>query len=93
MQTIIANLDPYEFKLNNGEVLKLSIESCEIKPGKVNSQIDVKERKIFPSEARLRAVSYTANCSMTLAWSRNGKRQMPIDFDLGPIPAMIRVSS
>jgi DNA-directed RNA polymerase beta subunit len=93
MRLILQNLEPYEFELINGERLKVSIENCEIKPPRVTAQIDVKEKRIFPAEARQRAVTYTGNCSMSLAWSKNGSKQGLIDFDLGPIPIMIRVSA
>lgn len=91
MKDVINSLQPYEFELLNGEKLKVSIESCTIAPPRVGTQIDVKERKIFPAEARQRAVTYTGTCEMTLAWSKNDKRQSSIDFDLGAIPVMIRV--
>lgn len=92
MKDVINSLQPYEFELLNGEKLKVSIENCEIAPPRVGNQIDVRERRIFPSEARQRAVTYAGTCVMTLAWSVNDKRQVPIEFDLGPIPVMVRVS-
>lgn len=92
LKTVIKNMQPYEFELLNGEKLSIAIEDCSITPPRVTSQIDVKERRIFPSEARQRAVTYTGNCTMTLGWQKNGARQPSIDFDLGPIPIMIRVS-
>lgn len=91
MQTILDRIEPYEFELVNGEKIKVNIESCEITPPRINAQIDLKERRVFPSESRQRSVTYTGNCSMTLGWSKNGTRQAPIDFDLGPIPIMVRV--
>jgi DNA-directed RNA polymerase beta subunit len=92
MRLVLKNLEPYEFELINGDRLKVNVENCEIKPPKVNSQIDVVERRIFPAESRQRAVTYTGNCTMTLGWIHNGTRQGSIDFDLGPMPIMIRVS-
>lgn len=92
MKTVIGSIDPYEFELVNGEKMKVVIEECSIAPPRVTSQIDVKERRIFPSEARQRAVTYTGNCTMTLGWFKNNVRQPSIDFDLGPIPVMVRVS-
>lgn len=92
MKTVIDSIKPYEFELVNGEKLKVVIEECSIKPPRVTNQIDVKERRIFPAEARQRAVTYTGNCTMTLGWSKNGQRQPSIDFDLGPVPVMVRVS-
>ena len=92
LKTVIENIQPFEFELVNSEKIKLTIEECSITPPRVTSTIDVKERRIFPSEARQRAVTYSGNCSMTLGWFKNGARQTSIDFDLGPIPVMIRVS-
>lgn len=92
MKTVIKSLEPFEFELINGEKFKIRIDDCTVTPPKVNMQIDVKERRIFPSECRQRAVTYSGNCTMTLSWSKNGSEQLPIEFDLGPIPMMIRVS-
>lgn len=91
MKDVLDSLQPYEFELLNGEKLKVSVENCEIAPPRVGNQIDVKERRIFPAEARQRAVTYSGTCVMTLGWSVNDKRQVPIEFDLGAIPVMIRV--
>lgn len=91
---MLENIQPYEFELANGEKLKILIEDIVIEPPRVNlTQIDVRERRIFPAEARQRAVTYSGTCKMSLGWSKNGIRQASIDFDLGPIPVMIRVSS
>ena len=92
METILKNIKPYEFELINGEKIKLQIESCVISPPRINTQIDLKERRVFPSEFRQRSVTYTGNCSMTVSWSKNDSRQASLDFDLGPIPIMVRVS-
>lgn len=92
MQNILKAIEPYQFELNNGEKIKVNIDSCEITPPRVNAQIDLKERRIFPCEARQRSVTYAGNCTMTLGWSKNDVRMVPIDFDLGPIPVMVRVS-
>lgn len=92
MKTVLDSIEPYEFELNNGEKFKIVIEDCSISAPRVTTQIDVKERRIFPSEARQRAVTYTGNCSMTLGWHKNGVKQASIDFDLGPVPLMVRVS-
>lgn len=91
MQTILKRIEPYEFELVNGEKIKVSIESCEITPPRINAQIDLKERRVFPSESRQRSVTYTGNCLMQLAWSKNGIKQPAIEFDLGAIPIMVRV--
>lgn len=91
MKDVLKNIQPYEFELINGEKLKVVIEECNITLPKVSSQIDVKERRIFPAESRQRAVTYSGNCTMVLGWYKNETRQASIDFDLGPIPVMIRV--
>lgn len=97
MRLILDNLDPYEFELNNGDRLKVKVENCEISPARLNT-IPVTnsdkepELRIFPAEARQRAITYTGNCIMTLAWSKNGHKNASIDFDLGPMPVMVRVS-
>lgn len=93
IKTILQSIKPYEFELSNGEKLKVKIEDISIAKPRVSQQIDVKERRIFPAEARQRAVTYCGNCTMTLAWWKNGGKQTSVEFDLGPIPLMIRVSS
>lgn len=93
MKKVLESIHPYEFELSNGEKLKVVIEEVVIDPPRVpTSQIDVIERRIFPAEARQRAVTYTGNCKMTLGWYKNEVRQASIDFDLGAVPVMIRVS-
>jgi DNA-directed RNA polymerase beta subunit len=92
MQSILDSLDPYEFELVNGEKIKVNIETCEITAPKITTQIDVYDRRIFPAEARQRAITYAGNCTMTLQWSKNDVKQAPIEFDLGAIPVMIRVN-
>jgi DNA-directed RNA polymerase beta subunit len=89
---MLEGLKPYEFELSNGEKLKVLIEDVSIAKPRVTQQIDVKERRIFPAEARQRAVTYSGNCTMTLGWWKSGKKQSSVEFDLGPIPLMIRVS-
>ncbi|CRK88797.1 CLUMA_CG002625, isoform A [Clunio marinus] len=90
IQTVIANIDPFEFELSNGEKIKIRIENCSIAKPQINQQIDVKERRFFPAEARQRAVTYGGNCLMTLAWTKNDVNQGTLDFDLGQAPIMIR---
>jgi DNA-directed RNA polymerase I subunit RPA2 len=92
LKQVINSLDPHEFELTNGEKLKVFVEEVNITQPKVGSQIDVKERRIFPAESRQRHVTYAGNCSMTLGWYKNGNKQPSLDFDLGQIPLMIRVS-
>lgn len=92
MDTVIESLQPFEFELLNGDKMKVAIEACLITPPRVSTQIDVRERRIFPSESRQSAKTYAGNCDMKLKWYKNGKRQASIDFDLGPIPVMVRVS-
>lgn len=91
MKDVLTSIQPYEFELLNGEKLKVFIESCSISPPRVSQQIDVRERRIFPAEARQRAVTYTGNCTMTLGWYKNERKQPSLDFEMGPVPIMIRV--
>jgi DNA-directed RNA polymerase beta subunit len=93
MQDILNNLDPHEFELINGEQIKVSIENCEIKAPRVVIPIDATEKRVFPAEARQRATTYTGNCTITIQWSKNKSRMGSLEFDLGMIPIMIRVST
>lgn len=91
IKTVLKSIQPYEFELTNGEKLKVIIEDISIAKPRVSQQIDVKERRIFPAEARQRAVTYSGNCTMNLGWWKNGAKQASVEFDLGPIPLMVRV--
>lgn len=91
MADVLRNLEPHEFELINGERIKVNIESCDIKPPRISTHVDVKEQRIFPAEARQRSITYTGSCTITLGWVKNHTRMGSIDFDLGPIPIMIRV--
>lgn len=92
IQNVLENLNPYEFELQNGEKLKLVIENCSISEPRVPGiQIDVRERKIFPTECRQRASTYSGKCTLTLGWYKNDAKQASIDFEMGDIPVMVKV--
>jgi hypothetical protein len=50
IQTVLKSIKPFEFELSNGDKLKVFIEECNVSPPRISQQIDVKERKIFPSD-------------------------------------------
>lgn len=90
----IKNIVPVNFELTNGDRIQLLMEECIISPPAVplGSTIS-KERRIFPSECRQRAVSYTGMCSVRIGWSVNGLKQPSVNRDIGEIPIMLKSSA
>lgn len=92
IRNVLENLDPYEFEIQNGEKLKLVIENCSIsEPTVPITHVHVRERKIFPTECRQRASTYSGKCTLSLGWYKNDIKQPSIDFEMGEIPVMVKV--
>jgi DNA-directed RNA polymerase I subunit RPA2 len=87
----LSKLNPLEFELPNGEKLFLQIEDCFISNPEVRAElIDVFNKKIYPTECRQRASTYSGMVTLSLAWTKNGQQQPSVSFDLGEIPAMVK---
>lgn len=87
------NIHPVEFEIQNGERVKLFVESITISPPQVPATyIAAKNKKVYPSECRQRACTYSGACSVGVGWSVNGVRRPTIDKSMGEIPIMLRVN-
>lgn len=92
LQDCVKNIYPVEFEITTGERIKLFIENITIvSPQVPQTAITVKTKKIYPSECRQRASTYSGNCTVTVGWSVNGMSKAPIDKNMGDIPIMLRV--
>ncbi|XP_053694116.1 DNA-directed RNA polymerase I subunit RPA2 [Sabethes cyaneus] len=88
---MIRNLEPVEFELPNKNRVRLRITSCSIaKPTVPISQLNVREKRIFPSECRQRSENYSGMCTITIDWEVDGQPRPPITRDVGPLPIMLR---
>lgn len=88
----VKNIYPIEFELVPGERVKLFVENISIGTPHVPATcITVRNKKIFPSECRQRACSYTGPCTVTVGWSVNGAPRAPVDKQMGEIPIMLKV--
>lgn len=88
----VKSILPIEFELVPGERVKLHIEGITINAPQVPvSCITAKNKKIYPSECRQRAGSYTGACTVTVGWSVNGVPRAPVDKLMGDVPIMLRV--
>lgn len=88
------NIFPVEFEIPGGDRIKLYIESISIASPQVPSScITVRQKKIYPSECRQRASTYSGLCSVGVGWSVNGVPRPIVDKPMGEIPIMLRVSS
>lgn len=88
----VKNIQPIEFELIPGERVKLFIENISIGAPQVPATcITVRNKKIYPSECRQRACSYTGPCTVTVGWAVNGAPRAPVDKHMGEIPIMLKV--
>lgn len=93
LQDCVKNICPIEFEIIGGERIRLHIENITITPPQAPAScITVKNKKIYPSECRQRAGTYTGPCTVTVGWSVNGVPRAPIDKSMGEVPIMLRVS-
>lgn len=89
----VKNIHPVEFELTPGERVSLFVENITIAEPQVPATcITVRNKKIYPSECRQRASSYTGLCTVTVGWTVNGVPRAPIDKQMGEIPIMLKVS-
>lgn len=87
------NIYPVEFEIPSGDRVKLFIENISIaQPQVPSSWINVKgNRKIYPTESRQRASTYTGTCTVGVGWAVNGVARPTVDKSMGEIPIMLRV--
>lgn len=88
------NIRPVEFEIPGGDRVKLFIESITITPPQVPAScISARNKKIYPSECRQRACTYSGACTVGVGWAINGIPRPTIDKSMGEIPIMLRVNS
>lgn len=88
---VVRNLEPCEFELPSKNRVRLRITGCSIaKPTIPLSQINVREKRIFPSECRQKNETYTGMCTIMIDWDVDGQPKPPITRDVGPLPIMLR---
>nr|XP_019540879.2 DNA-directed RNA polymerase I subunit RPA2 [Aedes albopictus] len=91
---VIRRLDPMEFELPNKNRVRLRISHCSIaKPTVPLNQINVKEKRIFPSECRQKNETYSGMCTIVVDWDVNGQPKPPITKDIGHLPIMLRTKA
>lgn len=93
LQDCAKNIHPVEFEIPGGDRVKLYIEGITITPPQVPiTAIGIRNKKIYPSECRQRASTYSGLCTVSVGWSVNGAPRAPIDKNMGDIPIMLKVS-
>lgn len=91
LANIAKYMPPCSFKTPAGEKIDLYVEDIRIaKPQVPLTVLDVKERNIYPTEARQLHKSYTGMCSIKLGWRVDGIEKGAIDVDLGEVPIMLK---
>ncbi|HID60726.1 MAG TPA: DNA-directed RNA polymerase subunit B [Hadesarchaea archaeon] len=86
IQQVIDEIGGIELDIKGTSVKfgKIKIESPSIK------EADGSRPSIFPSEARLRNMSYTAPVFLEMAIVKNGKEQPPQEVYIGELPVMLK---
>lgn len=91
LRNIARHMQPCCFMTPAGEKIEISIQDIQIsRPQVPLSVVDVKERKIYPTEARQLHKSYTGMCSVRVAWQVDGIEKASIDVELGEVPIMLK---
>lgn len=91
LSNVVKHMQPCSFKTPAGEKIDLFLEDIKISQPQVPlSVIDVKDRNIYPTEARQLHKSYTGLCSIKVGWSVGGIKRESIDVNLGEIPIMLK---
>lgn len=91
LANVAKHTPPCSFKTPAGEKIELYLESIHITHPQVPfSVIDVKDRNIYPTEARQLHKSYTGNCSVKVGWRADGVEKASINVDLGDVPIMLK---
>lgn len=86
------NIRPVEFEIPGGDRVKVFVESITISQPQVPATcIAARNKKVYPSECRQRAATYSGVCSVSVGWAVNGSPRPPVDKTMGEIPIMLRV--
>lgn len=91
LRNIARHMQPCCFMTPAGEKIEIRIQDIQIsRPQVPLSVVDVKERKIYPTEARQLHKSYTGMCSVRVGWNVDGIEKACIDVELGEVPIMLK---
>lgn len=91
LQKGIQNLRPVGFELANGDRVIIQIMDCTVLNPCVNNESSVESgSKLYPSECRMRKISYKGKLLVTMNWSLNGKVQDLIEDVVGDIPILVK---
>ncbi|KAI8125983.1 DNA-directed RNA polymerase I subunit RPA2 [Lucilia cuprina] len=91
LDNVAKHIVPSAFKTPAGEKIELYVEDIRIaKPQVPMSVVDVRERNIYPTEARQLHKSYTGMCSIKVGWRADGIEKGSIDVDMGEVPIMLK---
>lgn len=86
------NIHPVEFEVPSGDRIQLFVESITISQPQVPATcISARNKRIYPTECRQRASTYTGACTVGVGWAINGVKRPAVDKSMGEIPVMIRV--
>lgn len=87
------SIRPIEFEIPGGERVKIFIENITVSQPQVPTTcIAARNKKVFPSECRQRASTYSGACTVSVGWAVNDGPRPPVDKSMGEIPIMLRVS-
>uniref|UniRef100_A0A1A9WUR2 DNA-directed RNA polymerase subunit beta n=1 Tax=Glossina brevipalpis TaxID=37001 RepID=A0A1A9WUR2_9MUSC len=91
LKNVAKHMQPQYFTTTVGEKVELSIQGITVSKPQVPSVVlDVKDRLIYPAEARQLQRTYGGICSIKLGWAVDGVRKESVDVDLGEIPIMLK---
>ncbi|BES88059.1 Hypothetical protein polymerase [Nesidiocoris tenuis] len=86
----IADIQPLRYE-QGGSSVNVWYSNAFIKPPDVPSNsFAAKDVKMWPTECRQSASTYSGRLIVTCEWELNGVRQMPFEKDMGPVPVMLK---
>lgn len=89
----IQNIRPIEFEISNRDRVKLKIEHFGMtSPSAPLGEVDVKSRRIYPTECRQRMATYKGNSTVKIGWEVNGIPKLSVEQSLGELPIMLKSS-
>jgi len=92
LKRAVADLPQLEFdtKAENGVRVRLRVDECVVtSPAVPDAAVGVKDKRVFPTEARQAGTAYKGECWITLSYWINGERQAPLKRSLGQLPIMV----
>ncbi|XP_053675721.1 DNA-directed RNA polymerase I subunit RPA2 [Anopheles nili] len=88
---LLHYLDPASFQLPNGNRITMQITDISIQKPTINfDDINVADKRIFPSECRQKSDTYNGMCTIMIDWQLDGIPQPTITREMGRIPIMLK---